>query len=415
VTRFVVAMLMFSSIQAQAGLLCHEVDAEAECITDAQFRQHLDTFNQDNPHASMGGDDFTAIIQEARERGGTDTLLVDADGRFQAARLGRVLGEGRFEFEKLGIIAPPLPIMLPVILPPVNFSTLKALSRPTTFMRSSTSLDIHEDGGVNTDGQILYGPPGSAAAWGCTGRESIDSCKNCCMATRMSLLPGIGAFAVKCHTAANVNPWWHAACAVTEAVMLAGLWYSADKCNDNCECDYHNDRSIDWNTVQHSLLRQGLSTGEYDICEGWLGYLEWGGLDWLTLSSDYWDREGTYQCLMLLTGENDTTEELYWGAMNRNVRVVGEWKWDMRPIEYRIVDVDVLRSGRQIPYVGVTGVDDDGVYIELLRTGEKLYLDHYNDAIFESLKVWVYGERKGNRLSVQQWNVLWWSLLEGVL
>jgi len=230
------------------------------------------------------------------------------------------------------------------------------------------------------------------------------------MASRSLAIAPVAAVAKWCHTAANANVWLHVACGVWEAVALGIVWYSADKCNDNCETEYHNDRSIDWHAIQHGSLRQSLASGEYDVCEGWVHHRKWGGLHWLVLSEDYRD-DGTAECMIHVTGENHVSEQLYWGGLSRRVRVVGRWGLDMRPVDYRIVDVDVEKPGRQVPYVGTTGIDDDGVYMTLLRTGERLYLDHR--VIFESLKVWVYGERTGNRLDVQSWNVLWWSPLKG--
>lgn len=413
-TRFVILMGLVCAAPAQAARVCQQVDVQkVQCLTDEYLLEVLAEFDQQYPRAAIQSAGVMAAVREARERAGTDTLIVDQQNRFRAGLVGESLGNGTYELLDLqGIITRPPPIAPPGIL---------EIPRPPWQRISlSASNDIHEDGGVNTDGQMLHGPPGSAATWGCTGYGSTDTCKACCMATRSLGLAPIVAYAKLCHgaiaNACMVAAWiCHAGCAATEAIMLGALWYSADKCNDNCEHRFWNDTSVDWHGAQHNSLRQSLETGRYAVCEGWVGTLEWGGLTWITLSHDYWDRAGTYECLMHLTGENDVTEELYWGAVNRKVRVAGTWQWDMKPIEFRVVDVDPTKPGRQIPYVGVTGIDDTGLYITVARTGKKLYLD--NVPVLESMKVWAHGSIKNDHMDVRRgdWGVLWLWWLEGVI
>lgn len=421
--RFVTLMGLICGAPAQAAQSCYDGPDGLVCLTDQQLRENFEKFDAEQI-AEPIADELMTIVQEARTRGGTDTLLVDSDNRFHAAVVQAV---GEYEWslvEDFGIIAPPLPPIPPVVVPPIP-PILPPILPPLPFsglLRSYTSgytaADIHEDAGNNTDGQILHGPPGSAATWGCTGYSGIDSCKACCMATRTLGLAPIAAWAKYCHgviaNACTALAWLcHAGCAASEAIALGALWYSADKCNDNCERSYWNDQSVDWTGVQHSSLRQAVDSGKYKTCEGWVSYLKWYGVDWLALSEDYDDLQGTYNCAMLVDPENDVVEELYWGANGRRVKVVGERPWDFRPVEYRIVDINGREPGRQIPYVGTTGVDDEGVYMTLQRTGEKLYLD--GRLVFESLKIWVWGEREGNRLRIQAWNILWWDVLEGWL
>lgn len=418
--RFTVAIvaILYSHV-AIAAQVCHDGPDGLICLEDQQLRENFEALED------AIADEVMAVVEEARTRGGTDTLLVDADNRFHAA-IVQVVGENAWALvEDLGVIAPPLlpplppPILPPIppILPPI-IPPIRPLSGLQSYTSSYTSTSIHEDAGDNTDGQMLHGPPGSAATWGCTGYSTNDTCKACCMATRTLGLAPIAAWAKYCHgviaNACTALAWLcHAGCVASEAIALGALWYSADKCNDNCERSYWNDQSVDWNGVQHSSLRQAVESGEYKTCEGWVSRLEWYGVDWLALSEDYDDINGTYNCAMLIDPDNDVVEELYWGARGKRVRVVGEWPWDFRPVEYRILDINGSTPGRQIPFVGTTGIDDDGVYLVLQRTGEKLYLD--GRFVFESLKVWVWGEREGNRLRIQAWNILWWDILEGWL
>lgn len=380
------------------GRVCVDTGRSVECLSDTALRRHVLAFAPD-----VDADGFAAILDRVRKRGGSRDLLI-RNNRFHSATI-RKLRTGTYRAVQVK------PIALPA-------RPLRPLKTRTLNAPLGLGVDVHE--GDNTDGQELHGPPGGGpATFACTGYSSNDTCKACCTATRMGMLPGIWAIATKCHAAANVNLWFHAGCAVLEGSLLAGLLYSTHVCNDNCEDTYWNDRSVDWQAQHHAPLRQSLSTGRYGQCEGWVRQLEWGGVRWLVLY-DSVDRYTRSPNCYLLLNHVDTvprvTQELYWGANNRYVKLVGDDsnEWDFRPVEYRIVDVDSKKSGRQIPYVGITGVDDTGVYLTLLRDGSRLYID--DSRVFESLKVWLYGKREGRNLRVRSGGILWWSaFMEGAL
>jgi hypothetical protein len=180
---------------------------------------------------------------------------------------------------------------------------------------------------------------------------------------------------------------------------MAGLvTYNKGQCNGNCEKPFWNDTSIDWPSSSQSGL-----TADYDQCEGWVRWFEWGGLRLIGLTETW--GEDDYNCAVY-PQDGKVSEELAWGTGGLRLRLIGDWDWLMEPADYRILDCDPRADGRQIPYVGITAVDDAGVYVTIERTGRKLYVDNLYP--LASMKIWAYGNVKGDHLDMRDFGVLWW-------
>jgi hypothetical protein len=296
--------------------------------------------------------------------------------------------------------------------------------------------------GVNTDGQVLYGPPGSKASWGCTGYGSIDTCKACCMATRTLGVAPIVAFAKWCHTLANgctVAAWaCHAGCGLAEAGMVAALLYSTNECNHNCEHVYWNDTSIDWaGQSSHALYWdpedlvecRGIVKGDFVTLNGGehISIPGYGVVSQIP-DSGRW----AVECVVL-RNEVTAVDFRYGGIGDTDTRFLG------RPVpcppaqkptcprcrpptvevshqgiqcldivDYRIVDIDQQARYDQTPHVGIVRWDEarESMYINIMRTDERMYLDDGYWWPWPGMKSWIWGNRSGDRIEVLDFDFL---------
>jgi len=203
------ALLLLTCIPvgAQAAEICQEVDGELYCLPDEDIAEKIN----EQAIPGLSGNEFLQSLAAIRQEH-SGPLLVDSENRFRELSSRQL----------------------------VPYPTAGSVTR-------SIGVGTGDDGNGD-EGDLLYGPSNGGMV--CFGFSTIDGCKACCVATRSSLLIGVGSFASKCHTAANGCIWaaWvcHAGCALTEAAMLAALIYNTRRCSFNCEQPYANSWGIDF-------------------------------------------------------------------------------------------------------------------------------------------------------------------------
>lgn len=392
---FVLVSLLGSPALADVCLPIGSSRVEVQCIDDDMFSWFLG----ETSSAKLG-----YLLNEVRIDVGMqpgDVLVVDVGYRIRAARTVTPTGATRLLVNPL----PPLSWwdhLYGYWARSYGLRPLRTIPLTLGVGQVSSGLGIRvEDTGVNTDGQLLYGPPGGWAEWGCTGYGSVDTCKACCMASRTTMLGAIWGVAKTCHAWANTCAAvfgvgvaaCHVGCGIVEAAAIGALLYSTGRCNGNCEKPpYWNDTSIDWSGSTH----QNRLTG-YHECLGWVrgsGRVEINGSEHISIPGVklVHDTAGPQRVKCVVLHEGDVWHEIP-GATE--TRVLG------RPVEcppattpehgrftegdhagimcliaedYRVVDNDRDEPYDQTPFVGVLQVEDDRVYIDRIEGGP-LYLD----------------------------------------
>ena len=238
-------LALLVSVVVSAGQICvlDESSGLAQCVVEsvimAVHAEHAEDFD-------IQVSDFASFLNDVRRRGdvGTADVLVVSDGHFRRGQLGWWRGNG-WHLAGLGM---PIARLPPAMLPPVSmppFDIPRPDGLPPGLDSVSSGLSVHEDGGINTDGQLLYGREIGINSYACNSYGTIDACKACCMATRTMAISGLAALAVKCHSVVAATFWGHIGCAVWEASVIEYFLYNCSKCNDNCLDFWWNDRSID--------------------------------------------------------------------------------------------------------------------------------------------------------------------------
>lgn len=388
------ASLVFalSAVTAHARYVCTRHDnATVECASRDEFVSLMQQYDTAEPFASVSGNDFVAMADDVWREYGADAVVFAGDDLPVAIALGASVAPGVFEYVALaGIESPALEQPAPPI-PDIDWSSF-VQPMPVS------SLEVEQDVGVNTDGQVLYGLPNDYNGFFCSGYASVDNCKACCMATRTLAVPAIAKFAMWCHGAVAVTVVGHIACGAAEATMTGLVLLNAKKCNRNCEKPFWNDTSIDWSSKTSSRLTAGRAE-----CEGIVNWVRINGKWHATLGDDFATKDA--RCTIVApvryddSVANRVANELISFPPALEVRVIGDVRDGLfYPIDYRVIDVDYGTKGRQIPYVGFTDSDAGGTYITVERTGQKLYLDGNDTAI--DVKVWAYGDVKDGRMAV---------------
>jgi hypothetical protein len=480
---------------ASAGTICRPLDDDSrdEVMCDAieNLLEEIEEFerSENQPRGpKLRVADFAYAFNDmlATHRVGVDDVLViDVKNQYQPIR--RKITPLTLPDSAVRQLATPLPPLafvphlpefpefpdLPdIVFPdrmPIEFSELDGLGhRKTATMQTYAAEpdpEIHE--GVNTDGQMLYGPPG-ASTFGCSGWPQIDQCKLCCSGSRTAMLPGVYLVAKKCHTAASLCTVWfwacHAGCIVLEASLLGAIYYSFDKCNNGCYEVFWNDTSVDWSGPSRQPLHWDDDVVE---CEGWLmagdvpmmnggEHVSIPGIKLAKRADPTQHGRHEGSCVILEDPNNDVNYEVKYGVPTALIpttylRVMGRKRscpapehptYDRRyiisteqknngivcldGIDYRIVDMDPYRDGNQTPWVGYVRVEgDDAAFYFERGDGSRLYLDglpkdgkgdaywrkdHFTRAWDwfpkKDWKIWAYGHKSGNRLRVDRYKLL---------
>jgi hypothetical protein len=111
-------------------------------------------------------------------------------------------------------------------------------SFPTSALTSGV-VDIRGSGG---DSGPTYGDPTwtQGPYFNCSGFNSRDECKNCCITSEALAIGGVLSAAVACHAASSVCIPCHIGCGLVEAASVALIIYLAGECHENCELKvYH--------------------------------------------------------------------------------------------------------------------------------------------------------------------------------
>lgn len=442
------------------ALTCWDASAMMICAPEGDSRTHVTCLSEDIFHDWIGehaernlgskvrSHEFGYLLNEVRailDFGHDDVLVIDYDYTFRRNRLvADIPGEI---------------LQLVNQLPPVSDEGLARRQSIQASIESSSANDtpsVHEQGGIDPDGQYLYGRPDGNASWGCTGYGSTDTCKACCMTTRSAMFTAVGAFAAKCHTSANACAglfgvgiaWCHAGCAIAEAAMVAAILYSMSECNNNCEHVYWSDTSIDWGgaPAEHQLYWDGAAE-----CLGWAkadsiwwgdrrDALEINGGEYISIPGIKFVTDinsGLLAVNCVVLAGNEAHEEVDALVGNR-LRIMGNEVPCPPPLypdgiprgdellvegnhagircfdaaDYRVVDINRNASYDQTPFVGIIRRSGNSLYFNR-GEGERLYLDGLDSWMYDGwfstgYKIWAYGSKSGNRLHVSRFDYIWY-------
>jgi hypothetical protein len=207
------------------------------CIPEEEFLRYYDEWTRDQPYWPYTAQTLKALVTRARgELGPGQALVADCQYRLHARDIAPQKDGYHFT------LSTPIPPYSAALTP-----TPAALANSGPLY--SMDVGISTDSGVNTGGDLLYGPPSDGGPFGlmCTGYAEIDGCKNCCFAGMSVAMEAVIAAGIKCHAAVNACPWCHLGCGVAEAIAAGLVWYAFDKCSDkHCSKQYWNDTSVDF-------------------------------------------------------------------------------------------------------------------------------------------------------------------------